>query len=77
VKKITGVPKSHAVYLCFYCGWFHIRNETKKQLQCSPRETKRNETEMGEIDFEAPFRYIRFFSVSSATLSREARKNPK
>jgi hypothetical protein len=31
-------------------------------------ETKRNETEMGEIDLEAPFRFIRFFSVLSATL---------
>jgi hypothetical protein len=36
---------------------------------CPPRETKRNETEMGEIDIEAPFRFIRFFLVLSATLT--------
>jgi hypothetical protein len=35
---------------------------------CPPRETKRNETEMGEIDLEAPFRFIRFFSVFSVTI---------
>jgi hypothetical protein len=36
--------------------------ETKqKKVRCSPRETKRNETEMGEIDLKAPFRFIHFF----------------
>jgi hypothetical protein len=35
-----------------------VRNET-------------NETEMGEIDLEAPFRFIRFFSVLSVTLARK------
>jgi hypothetical protein len=41
----------------------------KKQVRCSPRETKRNETKMGEIGLEAPFRFIRFFSVFSVTLT--------
>ena len=36
-----------------------------------PRETERNETEIGEIDLEALFRFIRFFSVFSVTLSSE------
>jgi hypothetical protein len=38
----------------------------KKQVRCPPFAhlafgTKRNETEMGEIDLEAPFRFILFF----------------
>jgi hypothetical protein len=35
----------------------------------SRNETKQNETEMGEIDLEAPSRFIRFFSVFSVTLT--------
>ena len=46
----------------------HPKRNTK-QLQCTTRETKRNETEMGEKDSEAPFRFIRNFSVLSVTLS--------
>jgi hypothetical protein len=46
---------------------------------CPPRETKRNETEMGEIDLEAPFRFIRFFrfSVSPYLIAVGARGHEK
>jgi len=37
-------------------------------MHTSRNETKRNETEMGEKDSEAPFRFIRNFSVLSVTL---------
>jgi hypothetical protein len=44
------------------------RNETQNKSDAHLVRNETNETEMGEIDLEAPFRFIRFFSVLSVTL---------
>jgi hypothetical protein len=80
VEHITGVPKSHAVYLRYSCGWFHIQNETKNsnahfakpkrnKNQLQSHLAKRNGTKPKWVKLILkPFRFIRFYSVFSVTL---------
>ena len=89
LRLCSAVPQNHAVYLReTKRNGNHReskRNETELLRLVSHPGTKRKttpmrrfetETEMGEKDSEAPFRFDRNFSVLSVTLAVTRRQSP-